>query len=124
MIKLCGLALFSAVLYMILKEIRGTGAVFLGVSTTILLCAAAILTLTPVYDSISEMLENTELISYAGIILKALGVAYAAEITSEICRAGGAESAASGIEIVGRAELTVLSLPLIKELFNLASSFF
>ena len=124
MIRLCGIALFAAVVYAVQKVLNPSGTAVLGASVTVIFSLLAIVSLTPLYETFEEFFKETELEPYAATVLKALGIAYSVEITGDICRAGGAESVASSIELVGRAELAILAFPLITELFGIASSFF
>ena len=54
------------------------------------------------------------------VILRALGIAWMASAAGELCRASGENSLAGYVEGVGRVELLVLSLPLLRELLSLA----
>lgn len=56
----------------------------------------------------------------AGVILRALGIAWMASAAGDLCRASGENALAGYVEGVGRVELAVLSLPLLRELLALA----
>ncbi|MBQ3708736.1 MAG: hypothetical protein II889_12660 [Clostridia bacterium] len=55
-----------------------------------------------------------------GVILRALGIAWMASAAGDLCRASGEGALAGYVEGVGRVELLVLSLPLLRDLLALA----
>jgi hypothetical protein len=56
----------------------------------------------------------------ASVILRALGIAWMTSAAGELCRASGEGALAGYVEGVGRVELLVLSLPLLRDLLALA----
>ena len=54
------------------------------------------------------------------ILLKALGIASAAQITADICRDAGEAAIAGQVEMLGRAEILLLSLPLAMQILTVA----
>lgn len=124
MIKLCGLALFAFVSYIILKSSNSGASSVFAAAVILIFTGAAVSSLSPAFSSLSEKIKTAGLEKYASVLIKALGISYASEITADICRAGGADFAASGIEIAARAELAVLSIPLLSELLSLSEQFF
>ena len=54
------------------------------------------------------------------VILKALGISWVTSFAAELCRASGEGALAGYLEMAGRVELTLLSLPLLRELLVLA----
>lgn len=124
MIKLCGLALFAFVSYIILKSSNSGASSVFAAAVILIFTGAAVSSLSPAFSSLSEKIKTAGLEKYASVLIKALGISYASEITADICRAGGAGFAASGIEIAARAELAVLSIPFLTELLSLSEQFF
>ena len=57
---------------------------------------------------------------YFVIALKALGICYITQFTSEICKDFGQNSIASKIELIGKLFIITLTLPLIKGILNIA----
>ena len=55
------------------------------------------------------------------ILLKALGLAFLTEITAGICRDSGEAGLASWVEMAGRIEILLLSLPLVKDVLGAVS---
>jgi hypothetical protein len=54
------------------------------------------------------------------VILKAIGVGYVVRIGGDVCRDLGYESTAQKLDLCGKAELFVLSLPYLFELLSIA----
>ena len=54
------------------------------------------------------------------ILLKALGVAFLAQICSDICRDCGENSAAAGVELVAKLEILLLCLPMLEKVLGTA----
>ncbi len=123
MIRACGLAVLAAVFVMLLRELRDGAYRLIEISAAIIFFLAAVTSIAPEIAKISELLEGSSLSGYAAFIIRALGVAALCEVTGDICRACGSETAARGVEIFGRAEMALLSLPLLTELLNTAVSF-
>lgn len=70
--------------------------------------------------TVVEAWGKTALSPYLTVILKALGVGYVVRFGGDLCRDLGSESTAAKLELCGKAELMVLSLPYLQELIELA----
>ena len=56
----------------------------------------------------------------ASVLIQALGVAVAAQITGDICRDNGNSAAAGASELAAKAAIIALALPLIRSAVGLA----
>lgn len=65
--------------------------------------------------------ENTSFGKYSGYILKALGISCLTSFVAGVCRDLDSEKAAQRAELIGKAELVALSLPLTAELIALCT---
>lgn len=64
-------------------------------------------------DSLSDIFEQTGLDDkYLGIIFKSLGICYVTQLGCDCCRDSGESALASQLELVGKAALLIVSLPL------------
>ena len=86
------------------------------------LTVGAISTASPLVAFLSELIKNDAVSSYAELLLKALGIAVLTQCCSELCRECGEGSAGSGVELIGKIEILLLSLPLINEILESARS--
>ncbi len=119
--RLFGIALVAAAATAVLGEARSPVSRLLPLCAALLLFAAALSKITPLIGELSSLLDGSAAV-YSSALLRALGIAYATELTSDVCRASGADGAAKGISLVGRAELTLIAAGFLFELLKLAAS--
>lgn len=105
-------ALFCTVL---LKEcgFRGFGLV-----STVGIIALFVLTVGKIGELLTEIREIADgfgIADTAALAVKAVGISYCFGIASDICRNMGESGIASAVDSIGRLELALLSLPLIKQ---------
>ena len=120
--QIVGVSVLSAMLVCLMKE---TGGKYV---PALLACAGGLLfllflrRLSPVAQTLREYLAAQGMEQVSGTLMKGLAVGYLTQIGGDVCRDLGAERVASGLELCGRAELLVLSLPLLTELLRTALS--
>ncbi len=122
MLRFLGIAILSAAATVFLRETKSPLTRFLPAAGGVLILAYAIKVLGGTVESLNNMAAGTVVSEYAGTLMRALGIGYAAELTADVCRGCDAESAASAIMILGRAELALLACPLLIRLLDAASS--
>ncbi len=115
-----GAALLSAMLIVLLKEWQPGFAGAARLSASLLLFGAVLAVSLPLLSEIRALFETSGTEAYALPILRAAGVAALCEITATLCRDLGENAVAEGILLFGRAEVLVLSLPLIRRLLSVA----
>ena len=71
-------------------------------------------------DPTDRFRQSVETGYYTSTVMRALGIAIIAQMTSEICRDCGENSTASGVELAGKIEIFILCLPLISEIIGYA----
>ncbi len=123
MIKYCGAAICALTAIIVLRGQRSEFAGIVALAASTLLFGAAAVELYPLIKMLGEMLEGTSFEGYLEALVKALGITLAVQFSSELCRDAGESAIASKLELVGKAELILLCIPLIKELLTLASVF-
>ena len=120
-LRICFLALICVVVSSIIKHVRPDFLPYLRISATVLVGIAAIGVISPLVTYVeslfSGILIGGEL---EGSVLKALGIALLVQVCADICRDCGENSAASSVELVGKLEILVLCLPLIKRIISVA----
>ena len=122
MLKFCGIALLCAAAASLLQGTKSPLYTFLPLLGGICITIYAFGRLGETLSPLRSMSENTEMSGYAGTLLRALGIGYAAELTADVCRGCGAERSASAILLLGRAELVLLACPLLVRLLDSALS--
>ncbi len=118
--SLFGVALCAVFMLVVTKEIRRDGANLLSLLVGILFFGAMVVLLRDVVDYIRTLGDTMTERGYVVILLKALGIAYLTAITREICRSCGEATISTYVEAVGKAELILLCLPLLKEITDTA----
>ncbi|MEE1356326.1 MAG: SpoIIIAC/SpoIIIAD family protein [Clostridia bacterium] len=85
----------------------------------------AALTFTDIAD-ISTQLINTVQSSgafvYTDVVMKAFGIAFVVEISTDTVKEFGAENIAKGLETAGKAEMILLCVPMVSDLVQKAVS--
>lgn len=121
-IQLCGIGLCTVIFTVLLKERRGEMAVMISLAGGIFLFGAAVSAFVPSVEFVSEAVSSMDnsFSAYISVLLKALGIASAVQITADICRDAGESSVASKVELAGKAEILLISLPMVKELLTTA----
>ncbi len=122
MIRYVGIALLASAAAVVLAEAKSPLSKYVPIGASLLLFAVAITEIVPVITEFSSLLDDSASSVYTVTLLRALGIAYATELTGDICHASGAEAAAVGISVIGRVELTIIAAGFLFELLKLAAS--
>lgn len=104
----------------VIKHLRPDFLPFVRIGATVAVSALAVSVIAPVVTYLNSLFESTSLGEWGSSVLKALGVALLVQICADICRDCGESSAASGVELVGKLEIIILCLPMIKSIISTA----
>ena len=121
-IKVCGITVCILCICMIFKHIKEEYSLFLRILVTVGISIFSIAIFYPILKYIEEISYGSSVNTYIPILIKALGIAMMIQITSDICKDCGEGAIAQRVEMVGKAEILILSLPLIKDIFSLCQS--
>lgn len=121
--KICAIGIIFAIICVLIKNYRGEFLIPVRVASVILIFGVVIVLVSPIVKFLSGIMGQAMPLEYMELILKALAIAYMTQISSEICRECGESSIALGIETVGKIEIVVLSLPLIKSIITMSEEF-
>lgn len=120
--KLFGAAVLAVLAIMIIRKQSPDTALTLRLVVTVVLAAVSILAIEPIVEYVRELsdtLGNTEKIGVAcEVLLKALGISILTHVTATLCRDSGEGSIAYYVELGGKIEILLLSLPLIREMID------
>ena len=119
-LQLSGLALLAAMLILILRELRPAFVPPVRLGASVLLVGAALLLYAPVLSRVRTLFSQTGAGEYADLVLRALGIALICELTAIFCRDLGENSLADGVQLFGKLEILVLSLPLVDKVLEMA----
>ena len=118
-LKLCGGALLCAVATVLIKASRGD-ALPLQWTGILVLGGASLLLWQPVLEWLGELCASHGLGKTVELVFKGLGVGVLTQLCADLCRQSGEVQLASGVEMAGRAEILLLSLPMLRELVGMA----
>ena len=120
--KICGLALVSSMLILLLKRWGGEQATLLKITSGIVLAAVCFSAATPLIEYARELsgsVGDSMLSESVALMLRVLAVAIVTHVCSGICRDCGESALGNYVEIGGRVEIVVLSLPMIRRIIDL-----
>ena len=121
--KIVLLAIFCLFIIILIKRVNSDYAVYISATVGIFIFLFALGLLTPVFDYAKKLCETKEAGKLCTIMFKSAGICLLCSIGAEICRDFGESSLASKIEFAGKCTLLAYCLPLIKTVFEYASSF-
>ena len=121
-LKMCGLIICALVVCIIFKNVRAEYSLLIRIFITCFSTVATLAILYPILTFIDDISKNTAVYVYIPTLIKALGIAFAVQITADVCNDAQESTLANRITLFGKAQILVLSLPLIKNLFSLCES--
>ena len=121
MLKYCGAALSALIGVIILKGQKSEFSSLVSLAASVLLLGAAVSAFLPVTEFVFEAVDTSGFGEYLTTLTKALGITLAVQLSADICRDAGEASLGAKLELVGKAEILVLCLPMIRELITLAA---
>lgn len=122
MVKFFGIAILCAAATLLLREAKSPLSRLLPLAGCICILAYAISSVGKSAETLNGLADGTAVSEYTGTLLRAIGIGYASELTANVCRGCGADTVASSILLLGRAELVVLACPLLIRLLDAATS--
>lgn len=118
--RVCGVALISVFAIGILKIYKSEFVLPVGALAGIVLLCAGITIALPSLSYASEIAASSAFSPYFSAILKALGIGIIAESAASVCRDSGQTSIASKVEFCAKMFILSLSLPIIKDVCDMA----
>ena len=105
---------------MVLKQWKSDLLPLFRLAVQLVLAVGILSAASPLISVLRELGAASSLSSYVTVLLKALSVAILTQGASGICRECGEGGMADAVELAGKAEILLLSLPLMQELFSAA----
>ena len=119
-VKISGIALTAALAVVVLKQLRPEMEIAVKLAAFAVLLGAALPLLISAVNFSNDLLEVGGATRFAPYLWKALGIALLTEIGAGVCRDCGAGSVGDALELYGRWEVLVISLPLFQEILTVA----
>lgn len=122
-VSVLAIGLVGAFFAVFLKQYKPEYALVVTVLTAIFITVSAIGWVVPVISEIKGTLDDAG-ISYSSlsILIKAVGICYITQLTSDVCKDAGQAPVASKIELVGRIAICVSAIPLYREVLSLVET--
>lgn len=117
-----GIALGAVFLSLYLRSQQKEIAVLLIISASVILFYIAMKDAGTAVSSIRETVSESGVTAEVETLLKALGIAALTQITADICREAGESTIAGQVELIGKLEIVLLSLPLAAQLLTMAKN--
>lgn len=118
--KVCASAVVSLLAVLLLRQTEQSFGELAGVFFGVCIMSRVILGIAEIWDYLRAITGTSLEEARLGTLLKAAAIALATDFTADICRDAGVGNIASCVELFGRCELILLSLPLVTELIGLA----
>ncbi len=116
----CGVAVCLACFGVVLKQLKPDFLPIYSAACAVVCGGYLFALVSPIVKYVTELTENTALPQFFTLLIKALGVSLLCGAASDICRACGEATLASGVESAGRALIVLLSLPVVSYLLETA----
>ena len=120
LVKLCMMAVLGVSVAVIVKQWKADFLPLLRMGLTILFGVVILTAASPLLQYVQELSALPAVSEYAEILFKAMGIAILSDICASICRECGEGGIGTGVEMVGKVELLLLSLPLIGRILSVA----
>lgn len=123
MLYILGAAFIFLFATVLLKECGWHGAKAVAVGCVVALFAIAAKSLGEIVSSLWDIGDAYGISDTVSLVVRAVGISYVFGISADICRDMGEGGIGGALDTAGRLELTLLSLPLIREIAEMGVSF-
>ena len=121
--KVCGVAAVASMMILLVKKWGGDLAIMLKIASGITLAAICFGAISPIISYVRELsaLDTTGGLSEsAEFLLRVLAIAIVTHFCATVCRDCGETSLGTYVELGGKTEIILLSLPLLRKIIDLA----
>ena len=119
-IRVCMLAVAGVTAITVIKKWNSDFLPLLRIALAVLLAAVVFSWLSPLVTYLKNLTEATGVAEYAEFLFKALGIAWLTQCCADLCRESGENGAANGVELAGKVEILLLSIPLLNRVLEIA----
>ncbi len=118
-----GICLIAVMLSVVIGNYKKEYAVVITVAVGCIILAGVITTLFKPAKEFLSVLKNSGIhISRFSVAVKVLAIGYITQFVADTCRDFGQSAVAAKAELVGRAAIFVITVPLLKELFSVVTA--
>lgn len=116
----CAFAVAATGAIIVAKQARAEIALLASATAGVVIFIYIIQGLVPFLDFIKNAADDSGAGPYFLVMLKALGISMCCRVSADICRDSGENALASRVELAGKVGIVVISLPLVKQLLEIA----
>ncbi len=111
-LEIAGIGVLGVLLAAAIRPFRPDMAVVVGAATGVLLMLCAVMELSGMADTLRALMDEYGIQSeYVGLLLKIVGIAYAAQFGAQICSDAGETAIAGRVELCGRVMILAAAAP-------------
>ena len=115
-----GFALVAAFLAALIKRFEPTVAAFLSLGACVMLMISAAEPIGAIVSSVQQAAQQTALhTAYIALLLRIVGISYAAQIGAQACRDAGSAGIAEHVELCARVVILSICTPLFLSLLEM-----
>ena len=118
LLKIFAIALICVAVGAVIRIVRGEMAFAVRMAGILLVFGMITVSAESLLRELSAAFDMGSFSEYVEVILKSLGVAVLTHVASAICRDCGEAGLAGAVEFAGKAEILLLSLPMIERLLK------
>jgi len=118
--SVCAVSVVLAIVAVYFKQVRSDFALPLVLVCCLVLLRNTISMLFANFEFINSLLNESNMGEYSEILLKTLGVSLTVQTASDICRDAGESAIASKVELFGKAEILIISIPIVKKILEIS----
>ena len=123
-VKVVAVGIITAVCAVILRQVKPEVAIFSVIAGSIIILFLIMQSVGGVLEEYKSIIDRTGLnTGIFSIVLKIIGVGYLVEFAGDICKEAGVESVSQKISLAGKVLVIIMSLPIIKNLFEVILKF-
>ena len=114
------LALLALTATVVVRQWKPEWVAFVRIAAALVFLGLAMTMVSTVMSFVGDLGGDAMPEELWGILLKTLGIAFLTEVAAGICRDGGEGSLATWVEMAGKLEILILSLPLVEHILDAA----
>lgn len=118
-LKIFGTALLCLTVAVVIRTVSGNFSDLVRVISGIIVCSIIVFSASPILEFVFDISKTSSFGTYLSVMLKCLGMAFLTHICSSVCRDCGEPTLGNYVELAGKIQMVIISLPLIKEILKI-----
>lgn len=119
-LQICALGIIAVVAVILLRDSGAPHPESIVIILGIIVFLRIADSVSGIVEFIFDISEGTGVSDYVKVLVKAAGIAYIVDFAAGLCRDAGEGSVASYVEMAGRCEIVLLTIPIVKELLEIS----